>query len=575
MDLRQAGAGSDGRRPISPRTLARLGPPLLTAVIAVAAAAPSVFPLSSLGTVSDDPADAKLFLWNFWWLRQAIDRLANPLETGLLLYPNGASLALHSYPLPYGLVSLPFQAALPGPTGLVVAFDVIVALSFALSALGAYVLALKATSNRSAAVLAGLIYACMPFHFLNMARLHVLAAEFLVWFVVAWISFDERPGRARAVVVGVVLAATVWTSPEYALAAVGFAGLWAFRSGRWRPRLPPNAMLAAAVALALALPWLLAQALALTAGELSASRSLAEVQSWSPALASFVVPSRVNPFYGTMFERFGDYGVTGTIGMRSETSIALTVWVLAGIGVSRMRRDRSIFWAVAAAVFLVLTLGPRLRLTGRLETNIPLPYLALYYAVPPLRSSRDPTRLLPMVMLMMSILAAFGFRAWLDTLGRRGVRTAALVAVACLLLLETAMPRPTKVPADRLIPDVYRQIAGEVGAVIDLSRDQEAMLAQTLHGLPITSGRVAVPRASSVTEMLPVEQDLRNPDRLSGLDPAARATRLAADRRRLDDLQIRFVVFPVEHPGRALAAELGLKIVARGQPEIWMRSSER
>src|SRR5262245_3661589 len=80
--------------------------PSILTVIALGMTIPSVWPITSLGTVSHDAIDADLFLWGFWWTNHAASELRSPYWTGMLLYPNGTSLAFSSFPLPYNLVSI-------------------------------------------------------------------------------------------------------------------------------------------------------------------------------------------------------------------------------------------------------------------------------------------------------------------------------------------------------------------------------------------------------------------------------------------------------------------------------------
>src|SRR6185503_5317406 len=111
-------------------------------------------------------------------------------------------------------------------------------------------------------------------------------------------------------------------------------------------------------------PLLYEQVHTVLAGQAARVWSLAEVRLWSPALLSFVTPSRIHPVYGSLFSFAGEYDTPGVDGMRSETSIAWTIWILTLVTAWHRKRDGSTFWLVAAGVFLVLALGPFLRITG-------------------------------------------------------------------------------------------------------------------------------------------------------------------------------------------------------------------
>jgi len=554
--------------------------PALLVLVVVGMALPVAWPLTSIGTNSHDAIDTHLFLWGFWWTRHAVAELQNPYWTDLLLYPSGTSLAFSSFPLPYNLASLVMQYAIPGITGLVVAFNVITLLSFALNGLAAYALSVRLTASRLAGFVAGFVFACIPYRFLNVARLHVLGTEFLVLFVLAWIWYTDAPSHRRAGAVGAAFAATIYTSPEYALFAALFAGLWKiFHWKRWREFFSRRFVTTGATALLVAGvlygPLLVLQIRALSRGEVTPARSLDETALWSPAVASFVTPSRQQPVYGRLFAFAGEYEDEGVRGMRSETTVPLTVLLLGAVGFLRARRDRAMFWAAACAVFFVLCLGPYLRLTGTTTTAIPLPYLALYHLIWPLRAARDPTRMLPMALLMLSVLAAFGARAWLQRVGSSRAALSVTAIIVALAGFESLMRWPAKTPARDLIPTGYQRLAGvpAPSGVIDLTGDHQAMLAQTTHGLPITAGRYANPRSSAAQKMLYVESDFRDPRQVLTLDADRRMRYVAADRQMLDMHHIRFVVAPAGSAWAAtFAGMLGLRMIESGAVVVYERT---
>src|SRR5262249_30460801 len=80
-------------------------------------------------TVLDDGTyDAFQFLWNLWWVREALVHLhANPFHTRYLFYPEGTSLLFHTFSATLGFLSVPLQLVLPG--GVVAAQNVLVILA--------------------------------------------------------------------------------------------------------------------------------------------------------------------------------------------------------------------------------------------------------------------------------------------------------------------------------------------------------------------------------------------------------------------------------------------------------------
>jgi hypothetical protein len=208
--------------------------PITAGLLGLALMSPHVLPLRALGTLSYDALDANLFLWDFWWTRDALSAGQNPYWTPLLSYPSGASLAFHTFPIVYNVLSLPFQSLVSGTTALVTAFNALVLAGSIATAVGVYTLAVRLTGHRGGALAAAAIFTGSTYRLINVARLHVVATEWLVWYVVCFVALMEAPSRLRAIGCGACLALCVYTSPEYALYAAGFSAF--FLIGR-EPRL--------------------------------------------------------------------------------------------------------------------------------------------------------------------------------------------------------------------------------------------------------------------------------------------------------------------------------------------------
>ena len=533
---------------------------------------PHVYPPTRLSDFSYASSDSFIFFWDFWWTKKALIEMVNPFETDYLFYPTGTDLSFHSYPLPYSVISLLFQAAIAGPEGLSVAFNAIVFASFVLSGFGAYRLALYVTGSMAGSLLAGLVFAFMPFRFLNMSRLHLLATELLPFYVLALLRFLDQPSWRRAAAMGGLLALCLYTSQEYALYLVIFSALLLAYRGFVRTLKASSLKhlaLGAALFTLLASPLLLAQMNARVEKRAQAEYPIRSLNRWAPALLSFVTPTRYHPLYGSELRFAGEFGDDSGIhppGMRSETYVGLALLFLALLGVAEARRNRSSFWLVAAIAFLLLTLGPYLRLTGSWQTNVPLPYHVLYWALPFLRASRDSTRFFPLMMLSLAVLASFGLGSLLQSVKKSAIASAALCGFFFVVVLFEYM-----VPAPRMqhlgVDPFYDQIAGDEGdfAVIDLSFEKAAVLAQTVHGRKITAGALIVPRSASARSSLSVERAFLNPIEVLNLPHDEMSARIDWDRSEILRHRIRYIVYPggSAGPRLRLAKLLGARVTIR------------
>jgi 4-amino-4-deoxy-L-arabinose transferase-like glycosyltransferase len=467
---------------------------------------PHVASTKVISGASYEPQDALLFMWNFWHADRALQGEGTLFHSDMLYHGTGTSLAFHSQPVPYAFLALPLRRF-----GWVGAFQILVFLSFVANGLMMYLLALRVTRNRQAAIVAALLFTFLPYRFANMARLHLLGTEFLLFAIFAMLRLRESPSWRWALGLALAMGLLFYTSQEYALFVCFLFFAWALPRFQDRRFLGWLAV-AAIVAAGICTPLLSAQAKALQrssqqVGAMSAS-SLQQAAIWSPALLSFFVPSRLHPVYGRYFDALGRYQDGRTQGMRSETAFGICFLLLAAVGIRRRKRmQNGGFWLFVMLAFGLLTLGPWLRLTGNLATGIPMPFRILHDVVPLLDMSRDSTRFLPLVACALALLAAHG---WTELLARfrcsrrQYLRTGLLMG---LILFESAAGLGTYLRTPQSgVPAALAELPA--GAVIDI-RPVECLWDQTQHARPIGATPMAVPRSTG--RALFLEQLIRQP----------------------------------------------------------------
>jgi hypothetical protein len=396
-------------------------------LVSILMVGPHVVPPTHINALPYAHEDSNIFLWGFWWVKRCLIEWHDPYWTDFLYYPLGTSLAFHTLPLTYGLFSVPIQVLLGDLTGLVVAFNCVIFVSFVLSGFGAYRLAVYVTGNQLGGWIGGLVFAFMPFHFVNMSCVNLLAIEVLPFCILSLLKLWDRPSVHQGIFLAAALAVAYYTSLEYALYLLIFSALWLIYKlvvsyKDFQRKFLNHLALASLCFIVFAAPLLSKQAPMLFLEHSAIRQDFDEVVFWSPAILSFVTPSRAHPVYGDAMSFAGDLrnATTQNWGMRSETSLGFVTLGLAFVALTGLRRDGRMFWGLAALWFICLTLGPYLRVTGTWLTGIPLPYLLFYKYLPFFQVGRDPTRFMPLAVLMLSVLAAFGVRFWKGLIERNG-----------------------------------------------------------------------------------------------------------------------------------------------------------
>jgi len=448
--------------------------------------------------VGESGGDARIYLWNLWWVRKAlVDLHVNPLRTDYIFYPVGIGLALHTLALLHGVLFVPISALL----GSVAAANSIVCATFVASALAAYALCRRLGASPEGAFLAGVAFGFCPYRLARLAgHYDLLSTEWMPLYALAFLALmDAGSTRAGlALLTGAAAAACGYTNLSYLIFLAFFSLLYAAWVGAThRPRLRP-------VAARLALVGLIAIALLLPLA-IAAARDL---RSWRylpypgtgryvADLAAYVRPGPAQTLLGPRIGRAFDRDLTDT------TVFPGYVLLVAGIAALASRRTRRGlgFWILLGGCAFVLSLGPSLRVAGR-DLGLPLPFAVLPH-VPVLQHMRAPSRFSILVVLALAVLLAAGWTAWLARVRRPSARLLLTAAAAALMAAEyLAVP----VPLFRAgAPAVFARVAREPGdfTVVEIPGIDQVpgriMYDQTIHGKRIfigTAARVPVEKTS-------------------------------------------------------------------------------
>jgi hypothetical protein len=374
------------------------------------------------------------------------------------------------------------------------AHNLLLLASFALSGWAIYGLAHQLTGQRWPAFIAGAAFSFCAYRLAHLIQLNLLQTAWLPFALLFLIRLLRPPseggGRLRdGLLCGVFAGVQAVTALYYAFFAAailgGYAGLWLldqlWRRLRHAVRLTWHTigllLLSGGLALAIALPFTLPYARVYAS--LGIVRSVRELENWSAPLRAYWSFDSRSLLYSRFGERFVDSGE-----MVLSPGLIIALLGLGGLLLA-LRSRTGIFWGLVIGCAFVLSLGTGLRLERYGDPlPIPLPYLTLYNYLPGFGALRVPARWGLLVTLGLSVLSAVASAHMLSRLSdrRQHVVGAALLA---LVLGEQAL-RPLSLPdAERLTrpPPVYSWLAEPA------QRDLQAVLE-----LPVA----AVPRGDEI-----------------------------------------------------------------------------
>jgi len=434
----------------------------------------------------DSEFDIALFWWNLWWVKRAVWNLrTNPFWCSYLMYPHGVSVVFQAPSYIYAFLSIPVQLLFGFERGVPLSTNLVLLGSTILTGWGTWLLARKITGDARAAYIAGCIFAFSPFRFYHTARPHLICTEFLVFYILLfWIALDNKR-KSYATAAGLLFAAIVYSSPTYTLYAVWMSVFVAVRffiiNRRDWKKLIPQSAISASIAIILSLPWLFAAMKVIGGSDAVIERKYKELVRYSGDIAGYFFPGKVLKLLGPALGKIGD-GHWGVVG--SEIFIGYSVLALVIVAAIYYLRRGAGFWLSSALIFWLISLGPRLKVAGRVL--FPLPYELLMKLGPIAYLDRAPCRYFVLTLLCFSVAAAFGAKA----ISAEGKRRWAYYVIAAFILIEF-FQAPLDMRAIEF-PDLYRRMRRdpEYYAVLDLPMEapfaqRYARLYQTMHQKPI------------------------------------------------------------------------------------------
>lgn len=402
--------------------------------------------------------------------------------------------------------SLPLSLVVHNP---ILLLNVLVILSFALAAYGAFLLARFLTGNTVAAIIAGLVCTFFPLRAEHIGHLNLLFAD--AWLPLSVYSLVRawHSGRYSWWALGGLLVGLMSITSLYQLAYMGApAALIGVALRRaWTRRRARGAALAGAIAACLVGPFMI------------------------PYMQRHAVPNPL-PVPSTDVLSFLTVFAGRPLDSIVLPSVPIQIlqpahgyfpgFIVLGLAIMAWRRRRGRLWALFTVACIVEALGPVL-IIGRHTLPLPLPYAALSAVVPYFSLFRDPTRALTGAALALSILAAYGARgvvAWAHKHARERLAVALLLG---LVALESWTPIPS-VPVPP-IPAGERWLATQpwIHAVVELplanatprdwARQTEIMYDSTAHWKRLVNGSssvtpLGVPQRTAILSTYPSPRSL-------------------------------------------------------------------
>ncbi|KKR44478.1 MAG: hypothetical protein UX02_C0002G0371 [Candidatus Moranbacteria bacterium GW2011_GWC1_45_18] len=299
--------------------------------------------------------------------------------------------------------------------GRIAGYNLLFFASFVLSGFGMYLLAYYFTKSKPASLIAGIIFAFLPFHVHNSLSTNVgtMHQEWLPFFALYLFRFFDNLKAKNFLLAGLFLGLIAFTEHQLFAFTLIFVSFFVVFKIFTQPRIFLKRKF-----------WLYAVVsfVVLSAVSLFMFRSLFEIAfsgnnyldpgfkaavKYSNDALSVFVPPNFHSFWPGAFS-----GLRETFERRTDSSfsayVGFLVLLLSAAAFFRDRVSKKWFWLAVAIGFYVLSLGPHLHFKGELDPPVKMPYLLAYEYLPFFNNIRTVGRLFVFSAVAFSVLAAWG-----------------------------------------------------------------------------------------------------------------------------------------------------------------------
>jgi hypothetical protein len=258
------------------------------------------WPLAShLTTALADLGDPFVNMWIIDWVGHALTHAPLHLYDSPIYYPGHLSLAYSENLVGIALLVLPFHLAGASP---IAVHNIALLLGFALSGYGMFVLARVVTKSAAASLVAGVIFAFVPFKFDHLSHLQLISSGWLPLLLAAVIAHWRAPRMATATCITAAFVMNGLTNVHYflfgsltaALTIVGYAILDPRRERRFWITLAGSFVVGGMLLMPFLLPY------RIVAKEYGMVRSEGEARSGSAPPGAWLVATPRSLVYGKL-----------------------------------------------------------------------------------------------------------------------------------------------------------------------------------------------------------------------------------------------------------------------------------
>lgn len=438
------------------------------------------------------------------------------------IFNPGLTKLTHDYLIfyPYGIPASPFQSAfnqvlaylLSNVMDIHQAYTVLWLVSFIFGAYGTYLLLLYLSNDEVASFIAGLVFAFSPYHFVHsLGHLGATSIEWIPFCALYLMKMFREGGSRNSLFAGIFFILVAMSDLQYMV----FMGIFVILLFLYEiyislrnknkdykeilKKIVYKYSLFGVISFLGLIPLTIENILTAISNDNFLKLDPFEAVTYSTDLLSFFLPSVLHPIFGD-FTKDIYSNFSGNIS-ENTTFIGYTVILLSLFATCKLKKNKYvIFWAIAALLFSLISLGPLLHVNGNtsftvFHTTVPLPHLALYYLIPFLDNCRTTGRFYVIASLSFAVLTGYGVSELLKST-KNNKKMIAIVISSLIIFEYLAIPFPVSAVKQ---PSFYEEISQdrdnyallEIPATLYYGAGVNIIYYQTIHGKPVVGNWAA------------------------------------------------------------------------------------
>jgi Dolichyl-phosphate-mannose-protein mannosyltransferase len=398
-----------------------------------------------------DPGDPLMVTWVLSWVAHQLPIAPAHIFDANIFYPERNTLAYSETLLVPGLLSAPLAWLGVGP---ILIYNLVFLSGFALSGVGVALLVRRLTGHSGAAIVAGLVFAFLPYRIDHYAHLQLQQTQFIPLALWAFHRLLATNRLRDGVLLGVFTTCQMLSCMYYGIFLIPYMAVVCgtlLIADRRMPRARIIALCAAAVIVTVVM--IPVGRAYLAASKVVGERGRDEVAINSATLRNYLAPPEVNALYGDVLARFRDPERRLFPGF---VAVALAIVGLLPRRRSENRANRDGAVRLAYALGLLLALDVSLGFNG-------LIYRSLYDYFLPFKALRVPARMGLMVGFSLAVLAGFGAARIAERIRSVPMRRVVLTVLGLLMLVEYASKPLPLWAAPQHPPESYADLVKDAG----------------------------------------------------------------------------------------------------------------